>query len=62
VVSDLLNADLVLLTGAYDADGSKHFVRNAWGCKEWETQLLLVSLLEDGNDKLDGGAGDDPMA
>jgi len=61
VVSDLLNADLVLLTGAYNADGSKHFVRNAWGCKEWETQLLLVSLFEDGNDVLDGGAGDDAL-
>jgi hypothetical protein len=61
LVSELLNADLVLLTGAYNADGSKHFVRDSWGCKEWETQLLLVSLLEDGNDILEGGAGDDAM-
>jgi Ca2+-binding RTX toxin-like protein len=61
MVSDLLNADLVLLTGAYNADGSKHFARNAWGCKEWETQLLLISLFEDGNDVLEGGAGDDAL-
>jgi Ca2+-binding RTX toxin-like protein len=61
LASNLLNADLVLLTGAYNADGSKHFIRNAWGCKEWETQLLLVSLVEDGNDILDGGAGDDAL-
>jgi Ca2+-binding RTX toxin-like protein len=61
MVSELLNADLVLLTGAYNADGSEHFIRDAWGCKEWETQLLLVSLLEDGNDNLDGGSGDDAL-
>jgi hypothetical protein len=61
LVSDLLNADLVLLTGAYNADGTKHYARNAWGCNEWETQLLLVSLLEDGNDILDGGPGDDAL-
>jgi len=61
VVSELLSADLVLLTGAYNADGSKHLIRNTWGCKEWETELLLISLLEDGNDILDGGAGDDAL-
>ncbi|MEJ2723028.1 MAG: hypothetical protein P8175_00020 [Deltaproteobacteria bacterium] len=61
VVSDLLEADLVLLTGAYNGDGSKHFVENSWGCLEWETQLLLVLLLEDGDDILDGGAGDDAL-
>ena len=61
MVSDLLNADLVLLTGAYNADGTKHYARNAWGHNEWETQLLLVSLLEDGNDVLEGGAGDDAL-
>jgi Ca2+-binding RTX toxin-like protein len=61
MVSDLLNADLVLLTGAYNADGTKHYAKNAWGYNEWETQLLLVSLLEDGNDILDGGAGDDAL-
>jgi Ca2+-binding RTX toxin-like protein len=60
-VSDLLNADLVLLTGAYNADETKHYAKNAWGHNDWETQLLLVSLLEDGNDTLDGGAGDDAM-
>jgi Ca2+-binding RTX toxin-like protein len=61
LVSDLLDADLVLLTGAYNADGTKHYARNAWGYNEWETQLLLVSLLEDGNDVLEGGAGDDAL-
>jgi len=61
MVSDLLNADLVLLTGAYNADGTKTYARNAWGCNEWETQLLLVSLLGDGNDVLDGGEGDDAL-
>ena len=61
MVSDLLNADLVLLTGAYNADGTKHYAKNAWGYNEWETQLLLVSLLEDGNDILEGGAGDDAL-
>ena len=44
---ELLNADLVLLTGAYNADGTKHYAGNAWGWNEWETQLLLVSLLDD---------------
>jgi hypothetical protein len=61
VVADLLNADLVLLTGAYNADGSRHLVENPWGCQEWETELILVSLLSDGNDVMDGGAGDDAL-
>jgi Ca2+-binding RTX toxin-like protein len=61
MVSNLLQADLVLLTGAYNGDGSKHYFKNASGCQEWETQLLLVSLLEDGIDILDGGAGDDAL-
>ncbi len=61
LVSSLLNTDLVLLTGAYNADGSRHFVKNTWGGPEWETQLLLVSLLPDGDDVLNGGAGDDSL-
>jgi Ca2+-binding RTX toxin-like protein len=61
VVSDLLNADLVLLTGAYNADGSRHLTPKAWGCQQWETGLLLISLLSDGPDVLDGGAGDDAL-
>jgi hypothetical protein len=60
-VSDLLEADLLLLTGGYNGDGSKHFVENEWGCQEWETQLLLISLFEDGNDMLEGGGGDDSL-
>jgi Ca2+-binding RTX toxin-like protein len=61
LVSDLLNADFVLLAGSYNADGTKYYTRNAWGCHEWETQLLLVTLFDDGNDVLDGGAGDDAL-
>ena len=61
LVSELLNADLVLLTGAYNADGSRHLVPEGCGRMQWETQLLLVSLDEDGDDILDGGAGDDAL-
>jgi Ca2+-binding RTX toxin-like protein len=61
VVSDLLNADLVLLVGVYNADGSRHLVQNGCRWPQWETELLLVSLLPDGNDVLDGGYGDDAL-
>ncbi len=60
VLGDLLNADLVLLMGAYNPDGTPYLVKD--GCrKEWQTCLLLVKLLPDGNDTLDGGAGDDSL-
>jgi Ca2+-binding RTX toxin-like protein len=61
MVSDLLNADLVLLTGAYNADGSRHLVPEGCGWPQWETELLLLSLLPDGNDIVDGGSGDDAL-
>ncbi|MBN2437042.1 MAG: hypothetical protein JXL20_00400, partial [Deltaproteobacteria bacterium] len=58
LVDELLSADLLLLSGAYNADGSRHFIP---GSGEWETQLLLISLFDDGNDILEGGAGDDKL-
>ena len=61
VVSSLVNADLVLLAGAYNADGTRYLVGDPGECREWQTCLLLVQLLPDGNDMLDGGAGDDAL-
>jgi Ca2+-binding RTX toxin-like protein len=58
---DILKADIVLLTGAYNSDGTRHLIRNANGCLQWETRLLLISLLPDGNDVMDGGGGDDAL-
>jgi Ca2+-binding RTX toxin-like protein len=61
VLENLLNADLVLLMGAYNADGTPYLVKDSCRYKEWQTCLLLVKLLPDGNDTLDGGAGDDAL-
>ena len=58
---DFLNADIALLTGAYNADGSLHMKANAIGHLAWETLLLVMRLLPDGNDVLDGGEGSDSL-
>jgi Ca2+-binding RTX toxin-like protein len=61
LAEDLVNADLLLLTGAYNADGSRHLTDGHPWCQEWDTELLLVTLLDDGNDTLTGGDGDDAL-
>jgi Ca2+-binding RTX toxin-like protein len=52
----LTAADLLLLTGVYNSDGSLHLLP-----LEWDTELLLLSLIPDGNDVLYGGDGDDAL-
>ena len=56
-VNGLLNADVTLLTGEYNADGSK--LLNADG--SWTSQALLLNLIHDGNDTISGGSGDDAI-
>ena len=48
--------DLLLITGAYNPDGSKVTTANGWN-----TPTYQVTLLADGNDRLEGGAGNDAL-
>ena len=52
----LLNADLLLLMGVYDADGNRVADGHA---DSWQTRLGLIDLLEGDDDRLDGGGGED---
>jgi Ca2+-binding RTX toxin-like protein len=56
LAADLLGSELLLLTGAYNADGTRHVVGGTW-----DTRILQVSLFADGNDRLAGDAGDDAL-
>jgi Ca2+-binding RTX toxin-like protein len=63
----LVNADLLLLAGAYDTDGTPHVLASPTGSwwdpwsYRWDTEILVITLVPDGNDVLDGGAGDDAL-
>jgi Ca2+-binding RTX toxin-like protein len=52
-LAGLTNADMLLLTGAYNADGSQ--VLTAAG--NWQTDALVLSLIRDGNDAVTVGNG-----
>jgi Ca2+-binding RTX toxin-like protein len=67
LATSVTSPDLLLLTGAYNSDGSLRLLPQTpaapwWGPRfEWDTELLLLSLIPDGSDNLDGGAGDDAL-
>ncbi len=54
----LLNADLLLLMGVYDAAGNRVLDGHP---DSWQTRLALIDLLEGDDDRLEGGAGEDFM-
>ena len=56
LADDLLNTDLLILSGAFDSNGER--VRNADN-NAWDTDVLLVDLVAAGNDVIDGGDGKD---
>jgi 6-phosphogluconolactonase (cycloisomerase 2 family) len=56
-VEALLHADVTLLAGAYDAAGAKRL--NADG--SWDSRVLLLELIADGDDTIYGGDGDDAI-
>jgi len=51
----ILTSDLVVLTGAFNADGK---VRNADN-KAWDTDMLLIDLVLSNDDTVYGGSGED---
>ena len=55
LATELVGADLVVLAGAYGADGARRL--DAAG--RWDVRLLTVALEPDGDDTLEGGDGDD---
>ncbi|HUJ86770.1 MAG TPA: hypothetical protein VLX30_07975 [Burkholderiales bacterium] len=56
-VNALMNSDVALLTGAYNADGSKQMLDRC----DWNTQAILLDLVSDGNDTISGGDGNDAI-
>ncbi|NQV45079.1 MAG: hypothetical protein HQ501_09265, partial [Rhodospirillales bacterium] len=56
LAAKILGADLVLLTGAFDANGNKHLNPDNGA---WDTDALLVDLVAANNDIIEGGDGDD---
>ncbi|MGA7984423.1 MAG: calcium-binding protein [Burkholderiales bacterium] len=56
-VNALLGADVTLLAGVYNADGSKALVNHC----DWNTQAIQLDLVSDGNDTIGGGDGNDAI-
>ncbi|MGH8689042.1 MAG: calcium-binding protein, partial [Burkholderiales bacterium] len=56
-VNALTNADVALLTGVYNADGSKQMLDRY----DWNTEAILLDLVGDGNDNISGGDGNDAL-
>ena len=56
LASEILNADVVILSGAFDDNGDR--VRNSDN-NAWDTSILLVDLAAAGDDIIDGGEGED---
>ena len=56
LAAKLLLADMLVLAGAFESDGTKHLdpVDGAW-----DTKVLLIDLVEAYDDIIDGGDGDD---
>ena len=52
----IFRADLLVMTGTFNANGSKYLNTDNGA---WDTDLYLIDLVEAGNDTLDGGAGED---
>ena len=53
----LVEADRLLLTGGYNADGTRSLDANG----TWDMLVHLIELAADGNDTLSGGDGDDAL-
>ena len=58
IAAQLVRADLMIATGAFNADGSKHLMP---GSGAWSTGLIFIDLLAPNNDTLDGGDDDDVL-
>ncbi|MCR9293672.1 MAG: dockerin type I domain-containing protein [bacterium] len=56
LASALQNADLLLLTAAFDSAGNRY--QNTDN-SAWDTDILLLDIAESGDDRLAGGDGDD---
>ncbi len=54
----MLQADLAILVGAFNADGIKQTSADTGA---WDTNALLIDLVEANNDHLEGGAGEDVL-
>jgi len=57
VVNSLLEADVVLLAGVMNADGSTRMIAPG----EAESRAVLLDLVRDGDDTIHGGDGDDAV-
>ncbi|MCA9170292.1 MAG: hypothetical protein KDB23_21590, partial [Planctomycetales bacterium] len=57
LAAKLFTADLIVATGAFDANGQKVIAGNG----AWDTELLLIKLTTANDDQVNGGAGDDVM-
>ena len=54
----ILRADMIVLTGAFDANGQKKLQSDNGA---WNTNLLAINLVSANNDLLAGGTGDDVL-
>jgi Ca2+-binding RTX toxin-like protein len=63
LATSLVEADLLVLAGAYTSAGARQPASpGAWSSwPAWDTDVLLITLIEDGDDVLDGGGGDDAL-
>ncbi len=69
MADDLSSADMLILAGAYNADGSYQLLPQTpppfWWLPAappaWETWVIKVSVVADGNDSITGDAGDDAL-
>src|SRR2546428_9656956 len=52
---------LLLILGAYNADGTLRLITETNTWQRWDTEVLVITLVPDGNDVLDGGTGDDAL-
>ena len=62
-VSSITSADLILLAGAFNADGTQLILPASASrpVAAWETQALLLSLSADGNDNITTGSGNNSV-
>ncbi|MCY2928621.1 MAG: calcium-binding protein [Planctomycetota bacterium] len=56
LAGELTKADMILVSGVFDAGGAKHINGDT---NAWDTEALLLDLVPANNDIIDGGAGED---